>query len=219
MPNDEQEQNRLDIAHEMFRICLGDKLFLAPIGDDPEFILDAGTGTGVWAIEIGDLYPSAKVTGTDLSPTQPTWVPENVQFSVDDAEEVWTYREKFDLVHIRYFAGSITDVSHYHNYRVSMWRERRGKRDSKCMKAGCDECGRIYLPSQDLICMEAVDKSMQWPRLLTQAFENTRPGGFLEIQDFDAGGCSYHEIITLIKIDCCLQTRTLRTPPMRTPST
>ena len=112
MPNDEQEQNRLDIAHEMFRICLGDKLLLAPITDDPEFILDAGTGTGMWAIEMGDLYPSAKVTGTDLSPTQPTWVPENVQFTVDDAEEVWTYREKFDLVHIRYFAGSISDVSH-----------------------------------------------------------------------------------------------------------
>jgi len=65
--------NRLDLMHQMIRICMDNKLFLAPIGEKLGRILDVGTGTGIWAIEIGDEYPSAEVLGTDLSPTQPTW--------------------------------------------------------------------------------------------------------------------------------------------------
>ena len=57
----------------MIRISLGNKLHLAPIDDKPGKILDVGTGTGIWAIEMGDDYPSAEVIGTDLSPTQPSW--------------------------------------------------------------------------------------------------------------------------------------------------
>lgn len=67
------ELDRLDLTHQMLRICLGDKLYLAPIGDDPGRVLDVGTGTGIWAIEFGDDHPSAEIIGTDLSPTQPTW--------------------------------------------------------------------------------------------------------------------------------------------------
>lgn len=52
---------------------MGEKLFLAPIGDKPAKILDLGTGTGIWAIEMGDDYPSTDIIGTDLSPTQPSW--------------------------------------------------------------------------------------------------------------------------------------------------
>lgn len=52
---------------------MGNKLFNAPIGEKPARILDVGTGTGIWAIEIGDDYPDAEIIGTDLSPTQPSW--------------------------------------------------------------------------------------------------------------------------------------------------
>jgi hypothetical protein len=51
------ENNRLDLAHEMARMLLGDKLHLAPL-DKPQRILDIGTGTGVWAIEMGGSPPS-----------------------------------------------------------------------------------------------------------------------------------------------------------------
>ena len=33
---------------------------------DPREILDVGTGTGIWAIDMADRYPNAKVTGIDL---------------------------------------------------------------------------------------------------------------------------------------------------------
>ena len=72
MPNDESELDRLDLSHQMFKITMGDKLYLAPI-DKPATILDIGTGTGIWAIEMGDDFPDSEILGTDLSPTQPTW--------------------------------------------------------------------------------------------------------------------------------------------------
>ena len=72
MPNDESELDRLDLMHQMMRITLGNKLYLSPI-EKPAKILDIGTGTGIWAIEMGDEFQSAEITGTDLSPTQPSW--------------------------------------------------------------------------------------------------------------------------------------------------
>lgn len=57
----------------MLRLTMDGKLFLAPLGPKPGRILDIGTGTGIWAIDVGDEYPSAEIIGTDLSPTQPSW--------------------------------------------------------------------------------------------------------------------------------------------------
>ena len=107
-PNDEEEQDRMDIHHEMALKAIGGKLHLAPI-TNPGSILDIGTGTGIWAIEAGDLYPDAEVIGNDFSPVQPNMVPRNVKFEVDDVEAPWTHPTKFDFIHCRYMAGSITD--------------------------------------------------------------------------------------------------------------
>lgn len=57
----------------MLRITMGNKLYFAPIGEKPARILDVGTGTGIWAIEMGDDFPDAEIVGTDLSATQPSW--------------------------------------------------------------------------------------------------------------------------------------------------
>lgn len=65
--------NRLDLTHHMIQLILGNKLHLAPIGENPRRILDIGTGSGIWAIEMGDQYPMAEIIGTDLSPVQPSW--------------------------------------------------------------------------------------------------------------------------------------------------
>lgn len=49
----------------------------------------------------GDMFPSAEVTGLDLSPIQPVWVPSNVKFLVDDVEDTWLNGDNIDFVHLR----------------------------------------------------------------------------------------------------------------------
>ena len=126
-PNDDAEQDREDMKHAMM-VTLCQQLHFAPIGEKPQNILDMGTGTGIWAIEseiafhtdrgigrladslfsVGDQYPSATVNGVDLSPIQPSWVPPNVKFTVDDLESPWLKPENyFDYVHGRHIVMAI----------------------------------------------------------------------------------------------------------------
>ncbi len=98
LPNDEAEQERMQIHYTSLRMAFNDKSFFAPI-ENPTAVIDVGTGTGAWAIDVADDYPSAHVLGTDLSPIQPTYVPTNLEFQVADMDDPWDMDNRFDLVH------------------------------------------------------------------------------------------------------------------------
>ncbi|GKT42847.1 secondary metabolism regulator LAE1 [Colletotrichum spaethianum] len=108
MPNDESERARLEIQHQLFKLCLEDSLTASKLPKDkPLNILDIGTGTGNWAVEMGEQYPLARVMGVDLSAALlPMTVPPNVVFEVEDATNDWA-REKdsLDFVHVRNLVG------------------------------------------------------------------------------------------------------------------
>ncbi|KAF4964448.1 hypothetical protein FSARC_7634 [Fusarium sarcochroum] len=111
LPNDDRENERLDQQHHLALLTLNHRLFIAPVeGKTPlKRVLDAGCGTGIWSMDFADEHPEAEVTGVDLSPIQPTFVPPNVSFFVDDLEAEWAYGRPFDFIYLRAMTGSIRD--------------------------------------------------------------------------------------------------------------
>ncbi|KAL2132746.1 hypothetical protein VTI74DRAFT_3429 [Chaetomium olivicolor] len=110
-PNDEQHAESMDLQHHMCYLMLDNKLHLAPLDfKKVKKVIDVGTGTGIWAIDFGDEHPETEVIGIDVSPIQPTWVPPNVKFELDDANLDWTFDDNtFDFIHVRFMVGTISD--------------------------------------------------------------------------------------------------------------
>lgn len=150
-PNDLSETERLEFQFEMLKLAFEGKNYLAPL-KNPKRILDIGTGTGQWAIEMGDEFPNAEVQGTDLSPIQPSDVPENVHFYVDDASESdWAVpAAHFDYIHTRMMAGSFEDFPAFI------------KRAFHYMKPGGFIEGQEILPTP---CCDDATMPFDWPFL------------------------------------------------------
>ncbi|KAK1775504.1 hypothetical protein QBC45DRAFT_422123 [Copromyces sp. CBS 386.78] len=83
-PNDQKQNEILDIFHHTITIALNNDLYKAPIIDKPKNMLNISTGTGLWAMDFAEKFPDCNVIGTDVSTIQPTWVPPNVRFEIDD---------------------------------------------------------------------------------------------------------------------------------------
>lgn len=115
MPNDEEEVERLDNLQFVCSSFVGGNV-VAPISRRPTNIcttlslspslltaVDIGCGSGAWCVEVAERYPSAIVVGMDLSPIQPTLVPENCEFIVADLNQgLDFYDGSQDLVQSRY---------------------------------------------------------------------------------------------------------------------
>lgn len=104
LPNDEREKDRLDMVYHAILQIFEEKAFFAPV-KNPQRIVDMGTGTGIWALDVGDQYPEAHVVGIDLSPIQPKWVSPNVEFRIDDIDNPWVFTRPLSLIHSRLMSG------------------------------------------------------------------------------------------------------------------
>ncbi|KAG9003304.1 hypothetical protein FRB90_011205 [Tulasnella sp. 427] len=85
-------------------------LVLRNDGTSP-YILDVGTGSGVWAREMAQKFPQAQVIGIDLNPVSGTAdTPTNCKFYVQDVtsrEGLKNLGHKYDIVHIRALENGI----------------------------------------------------------------------------------------------------------------
>ena len=60
-PNDDKAQDQQDLSHHLWGLALKGQHFLAPV--EPQDVLDIGTGTGIWAMEVAEKFPDATVKG------------------------------------------------------------------------------------------------------------------------------------------------------------
>ncbi|KAH8674130.1 S-adenosyl-L-methionine-dependent methyltransferase [Xylariales sp. PMI_506] len=145
LPNDAAEQDRLDLQ-QVFRQLMGGWLALAPMTSIPKYVLDIGTGTGLWASEFAEQNPNSYVVGIDLSNIQPAPTLPNCTYIRADAEDDWIFEKSqasehitkdnglpgskilFDYIHLRMmftcFSNVISVMKHsFENLEAGGWIE------------------------------------------------------------------------------------------------
>ncbi|RDL31137.1 Uncharacterized protein BP5553_09926 [Venustampulla echinocandica] len=187
-PNDEKQNNQLDIAHHMYLLMLGGKLHLAPIREDPHNVLDVGTGTGIWAIDFADQYPSSQVIGFDLSPIQPSWLPPNVRFEINDACADWDYKKNsFDFIHVRTMYGSVADWPAFYQQALAHLAPGQWYQQIEMSVVPVSDDGTIYeghiFDQWGKISLEAGDKFGKDLRIHEQVKGYLEEAGFEDVVD------------------------------------
>ena len=86
----------------MFRVVLGTNI-LAPISPTPTNILDVGTGSGAWPVEVAKEFPFAAVRGLDIAPVTRVIYPPNCQYIIANMKDRLPFEDEcMDLVNSRY---------------------------------------------------------------------------------------------------------------------
>ncbi|KAL0952635.1 hypothetical protein HGRIS_006881 [Hohenbuehelia grisea] len=108
LPVDGHEQQRLDAQHVALQRMLGGNYFgpvpavLAPDANRQRLVLDLGSGTGKWVLEMANEFPHVSFHGLDIVPIATRYPPNNVFFEVQDMNEPWRWGDAtVDIVHAR----------------------------------------------------------------------------------------------------------------------
>lgn len=73
-----------------------------------------GTGTGILCINVADMHPEADMKGIDISLVQPTFVPPNCRFEINEYNLECLDDDKFNLIHQRELLGAVPDWSEFY---------------------------------------------------------------------------------------------------------
>ncbi|KAJ5605798.1 hypothetical protein N7510_008579 [Penicillium lagena] len=193
-PSDEQQFETYEVGH-LACLLMSDKrpnpLYYAPV-EAPRNILDIGTGRGSWAIDVADLFPNAVVRGVDLYPPPVSWVPPNCILEVDDVLQEWTWRQKFDLIHIRHGIGAFSPSEWDGLYKQCYDNLEPGGWFEQIEMNICCECDDGSIPPDDVLFTwgprffaagEKLGKSLNITKTMRASIEKA---GFLDVHEKDA---------------------------------
>ena len=110
LPKDAQEDQRLNYQHYVLYKTLSNH-YLAPLfaQGHPMTVLDVGTGTGMWPIEIATLFPQAHILGVDVTlRSLPRPLPATCLFAQANILEGLPFPDQqFSYTHQRLLAAAI----------------------------------------------------------------------------------------------------------------
>ncbi|KAI0325261.1 hypothetical protein GY45DRAFT_1340222, partial [Cubamyces sp. BRFM 1775] len=108
LPVDADEQQRQTGLSRLLRRLIGD-LSVGPVRELLAFapverrrVVDLGTGTGQWVLDMAREFPHVKFYGVDIVPIATRYPPQNVIFEIHDIMEPFRYASgSIDMVHAR----------------------------------------------------------------------------------------------------------------------
>jgi ubiquinone/menaquinone biosynthesis C-methylase UbiE len=108
LPKDALEDQRLNYQHHVLYRTISNH-YLAPISPTTTTILDVGTGTGIWPIEMAALFPQAHIVGVDISLTSlPSPLPTTCLFTQANILQGLPFPDQqFDFTHQRLLVAAI----------------------------------------------------------------------------------------------------------------
>ncbi|CAG8544054.1 7177_t:CDS:2 [Paraglomus brasilianum] len=113
LPNDIEEEERLDLQHNYMKLGFGGTNFSAPVDAllrRGARVLDVGCGSGTWVLELAKEYPNSYFVGLDLAPViLPEKKPDNVEFTEYNVLDGLPYKSNsFDFVFARILLSVFT---------------------------------------------------------------------------------------------------------------
>ncbi|EIW56376.1 S-adenosyl-L-methionine-dependent methyltransferase [Trametes versicolor FP-101664 SS1] len=116
LPVDAEEQQRLNGLSALVRRLIGDSsvgpvrdlLALAP--GEQRRVVDLGTGTGQWVLDMAREFPHVRIYGVDIVPIATRYPPPNVTFEMHDIMTPLRYAAgSIDMVHARSITMAVRD--------------------------------------------------------------------------------------------------------------
>jgi SAM-dependent methyltransferase len=104
-PRQRNEIDRLDVQHYALREALKGN-YVAPV-ENPERVLDVGSGTGQWAFDLSERFPSALVVGLDLVSSKPDRPPRYRWVRGNLLQGLPFGHDRFDFVHQRLLLAGV----------------------------------------------------------------------------------------------------------------
>ncbi|KAJ5584793.1 uncharacterized protein N7459_004593 [Penicillium hispanicum] len=191
VPSDDQMFETYEAGHLVTLVLEAERenpLFRSPI-KNPKQILDIGTGKGTWAIDVADMFPEATVRGVDLFPPPVSWMPPNCVLEVDNILQDWTWREQFDLIHMRLMIGSFDPSEWDQVYKQCYDKLRPGGWIEQVEASPFIQCDDNSLPPDNVLntwgpnvrsCGERAGRSLDTVDTMSEAI---RKAGFVDMNE------------------------------------